>query len=226
MNKRTIAAPAAAFFLAAALSAAPPDAAKGKVVYAKQCAACHGPEGVAREAFAKRMGVEMRALGSKEVLAKSDDELRKNITAGTGKMHPVKLSADDAGNVIAYLRTLGKAAPATKAEPATKASPATKAEPAARAAAAGDAAKGKAIYTKQCAACHGPDGVAREAFAKRQGVEMRPLGSKEVLAKSDDELRKNITEGTGKMHPVKLNPDEAQNVVAYLRTLGKPAAKK
>ena len=51
----------------------------------------------------------MRHLGSKEVQAKSDAELTKDITAGNGKMKAVAgLSEADVANVVAFVRTLKK----------------------------------------------------------------------------------------------------------------------
>jgi mono/diheme cytochrome c family protein len=87
--------------------------------------------------------------------------------------------------------------------------------------AGGDAAKGKVLFTSKCVSCHGPDGEGKPAIAKMMKVEMRPLGSKEVQAKNDATLRKNIDEGTGKMKPVKLTDEEATNVIAFVRTLAK-----
>jgi hypothetical protein len=45
------------------------------------------------------------------------------------------------------------------------------------------------------------------------------LSSKEVLSKSDEQLKKNLVEGNGKMKPVKLADSEAADILAYLRTL-------
>jgi cytochrome c1 len=50
---------------------------------------------------------------------------------------------------------------------------------------------------------------------------MKHLGSKEVQAKKDADLKKDIVEGNGKMKPVKLTDEEAANVIAFLRTLKK-----
>jgi mono/diheme cytochrome c family protein len=86
-------------------------------------------------------------------------------------------------------------------------------------AAKGDAAAGKALFAKSCASCHGPDGAGKDAIAKMFKVTMRHLGSKDVQAKTDDTLLKNITEGNGKMKPIKLTAEEAANVIAHLRTL-------
>jgi len=86
----------------------------------------------------------------------------------------------------------------------------------------GDAKAGKAVYTKRCASCHGPNGEGNAGVAKMLKVQFRHLGSKEVQAKSDAELRKDIKEGTGKMKPVTgLSDKELDDVIACLRTLAK-----
>jgi len=88
--------------------------------------------------------------------------------------------------------------------------------------AAGDAAAGKEIYSKKCASCHGAAGEGKESVAKTLKVDIRPLGSKEVQAKSDEELKKNFLEGTGKMKGVTgIDAKAADDVVAYIRTLKK-----
>ncbi len=87
-------------------------------------------------------------------------------------------------------------------------------------AATGDVAAGKAIYAKHCAMCHGPNGEGKAAIANMFKVKMAALGSKEVQAKKDAELSKDITEGTGKMTPVKgLSEKELTNLIAYIRSL-------
>ena len=85
----------------------------------------------------------------------------------------------------------------------------------------GDAAKGKALFGSKCAMCHGADGEGKAAMAKALKVEFKPLASKEVQAKKDAELKKDILEGNGKMKPVKLTDEEAASVIAFLRTLKK-----
>ena len=83
-----------------------------------------------------------------------------------------------------------------------------------------DAKAGQASYTKACGACHAPDGAPKEAIAKMLKVEMKHLGAKEVQAKTDTELRKDILEGIGKMKGVKnLNDTQVGDVIAYVRTL-------
>jgi mono/diheme cytochrome c family protein len=86
----------------------------------------------------------------------------------------------------------------------------------------GDAKAGKAVYDKSCATCHGADGTPKEAIAKMLKVEIPHLGASEVHAKSDADLKKVITEGNGKMKPVKgLADKDLANVIAYVRTLKK-----
>jgi cytochrome c6 len=88
--------------------------------------------------------------------------------------------------------------------------------------AAGNAKAGKAVFEKHCAICHGSNGEGKEAIAKMYKVTMPPLGSKQVQAKSDAELKKVVCEGSGKMKPVKgLSAAELSDLVAYIRTLKK-----
>ncbi len=84
----------------------------------------------------------------------------------------------------------------------------------------GDAAKGKEVF-KRCAVCHGDSGEGREAIGKMFGVKMPVLSSKEVQSLNDAALKKVITEGKGKMKPVSLSDSEAEDVIAFLRTLKK-----
>ena len=80
---------------------------------------------------------------------------------------------------------------------------------------------GQAIYARSCVACHATDGAPKEPVAKLLKVEMRHLGATEVQAKTDDVLKKEILQGTGKMKAIKLTDAEAANVIAFLRSLKK-----
>ena len=95
--------------LTAGLAFAAGDAAAGKAAYDKACKSCHGADGTPNAGIAKSMKVEMKHLGAAEVQGLSDGDLTKAITAGQGKMKPVKsVSGKAADDVVAYMRTLKK----------------------------------------------------------------------------------------------------------------------
>ena len=82
------------------------------------------------------------------------------------------------------------------------------------------AAEGKEVYTAKCAPCHGPNGEGKDAIAKMYKVTLPPLASKEVQAKTDDQLKQVILKGQGKMKPVSgITGQQAADVVAFVRTL-------
>lgn len=83
---------------------------------------------------------------------------------------------------------------------------------------AADATAGKAAYDKSCKSCHGADGAASPAMAKMMKVDMKDLKSPEVQAMSDDDLKKVITDGKGKMKPIASASASAADIVAYIRT--------
>jgi mono/diheme cytochrome c family protein len=85
---------------------------------------------------------------------------------------------------------------------------------------AADAKAGQAVYDKSCKACHGPDGTGNPSVAKMMKVDMKDLKSAEVQAISDDDMKKIVTDGKGKMKPVKaVSGGALDDVVAYVRSL-------
>jgi len=92
----------------------------------------------------------------------------------------------------------------------------------ATAAIAANAKAGQALYDKACKSCHGADGTPNAAVAKMMKVDMKDLKSTEVQSLSDDDMKKIITEGKGKMKPVKTVSGPAiDDVIAYVRSLKK-----
>ena len=88
--------------------------------------------------------------------------------------------------------------------------------------AAGDATAGKAVYDKSCKTCHGALGVANPNIAKMMKVDIKDLSSSEVQGMSDADFKKTITEGKGKMKPVKsVAGKDIDIVIAYVRSLKK-----
>ena len=92
----------------------------------------------------------------------------------------------------------------------------------ATAAFAANAKAGQAIFDKSCKSCHGADGTPNAAVAKMMKVDMKDLKSTEVQSLSDDDMKKIITEGKGKMKPVKtVSGPAVDDVIAYVRSLKK-----
>lgn len=80
--------------------------------------------------------------------------------------------------------------------------------------------EGKDVFDSKCKSCHGASGQGNPSIAKMFKVEMRPLGSKDVQAQSDADLKKIVTDGKGKMKPIAgLSAKQVDDVVAFLRTL-------
>ena len=88
----------------------------------------------------------------------------------------------------------------------------------------GDEAKGKTVF-RRCAMCHGDSGEGNEAIGKALGANIPDLGSQEVQALDDPALKKVILEGKGKMQPVNLSDAEADDAIAFIRSLKKPSPK-
>jgi len=84
----------------------------------------------------------------------------------------------------------------------------------------GDPVRGKRVFSR-CAICHGDSGEGNESIGKALGVTIKPLGSKEVQSLDHATMKKGILEGKGKMLPMKISDQEAEDVIAYIRTLKK-----
>ena len=77
----------------------------------------------------------------------------------------------------------------------------------------GDAQPENPAYTKYYVICRGAAGEPKLAIPK-----MRHLGSEAVQALSDEEHRRIVVGGTGKMKPVKgMSNIELDNVIAFIR---------
>jgi mono/diheme cytochrome c family protein len=80
------------------------DAAAGKTLFATKCKTCHGADGTPPAAMAKAMGV--KPLSDPATQGKSDGDLKDAILKGTGKMKPQAVSAGEADNLVAAIRTM------------------------------------------------------------------------------------------------------------------------
>ncbi|MGE5306546.1 MAG: c-type cytochrome [Alphaproteobacteria bacterium] len=102
--------------------------------------------------------------------------------------------------------------------------------PSVGAAGAGDAAKGKTLFTKSCAGCHGETGKANGSASAALNPKPQDLSNKAYNKKLDDAFLHNIiTKGgaaVGKapmMPPFgsQLKEQDVNDVIAYIRSLAK-----
>lgn len=105
------------FLVSIAFAAAPGDAAKGKDIYGKSCAGCHGPAGKGDGAAAAALNPKPTNLADHAAMSKLDDAALTNVIAkggaATGKS-PImpafngQLKDQDIKDVVAYIRSLAK----------------------------------------------------------------------------------------------------------------------
>jgi cytochrome c6 len=86
----------------------PPQAQKGQAIFQEQCIGCHGADGKAQTDMGKKL--QAADLTSGAVQEQSDSKLERTIKSGKAKMPSFdgKLSDDDIGSVVAYIRQIGK----------------------------------------------------------------------------------------------------------------------
>jgi mono/diheme cytochrome c family protein len=86
---------------------------------------------------------------------------------------------------------------------------------------ADDKVDGAKIYKRKCTSCHGKQGEGNPRVAKGLKIDPAKLSLAPMATKSDEESRKIIVEGTGKMKPYakKLSAEEIDAVLAYCRKL-------
>ena len=81
--------------------------------------------------------------------------------------------------------------------------------------------KGAELFKSKCASCHGPDAKGQTPMGKM--MKIKDLTSEEVQKQSDAELHEIIAKGKKPMpeYGSKLKKEEIDELVAYLRELGK-----
>lgn len=88
--------------------------------------------------------------------------------------------------------------------------------------AANAADAGADLYAKKCASCHGKAGEGNAAMEKMLKTTIKPLSDPAVQGKSDEQLGKDITEGSGKMKGVAgLSEADVKSLVAVVRSFKK-----
>lgn len=177
---------------------------RGGVLYEQMCAVCHGKTG---EGYAADRAP---AIGYPDFLAAVTDEFLRtairNGRAGTtmsawGRERGGPLDREQVDALIAYVRSL-RHAPAIELDEGV---------------ARGDARRGAALFSKECASCHGARGT---------GGEYVQVGDQELLRTATNGfLRDAIRAGRSgtPMDPfgAKLGKDGVEDLVTFLRSLEK-----
>jgi len=84
---------------------------------------------------------------------------------------------------------------------------------------------GAAVFKSKCIVCNGVDGTGNTPLGKQ--LQAANLRSKEVQKKTNAEIHKVIHDGNGNMPPFgeQLNDSEINQVIQFVRSLGKVAKK-
>ncbi len=169
----------------------------GKEVVLSTCSTCHAPTIV---------------LEHGQTREQWDETITKMIGMGA------QGSDEDFNTIEDYLTKY--VPPATAAKPgAAQASPAPSASTSAAPTTA--EARGKAIFTENCAACHNADSNDKKIGPGLKGLYARGTFSSDNTKFTDDSLTKFIQDGKGMMPPFKgsLDATKLQDLIVYLKTL-------
>ena len=181
---------------------------EGEILFGTYCTACHGPKGEGYVA-----GVPGTAIGFPDFLATaSDDYILQTLKLGRmgtpmqpfiGARGLANLSENDAHNIIAFMRTLGKLEVQEIGEPGL----------------GGDPKAGAQHFAINCVACHQEGGIGKVGFAPS-------IRNPDFLAiASDDFIRRTIMVGrasTAMVPRADLPTKVIDDIIAYLRAIPVP----
>jgi mono/diheme cytochrome c family protein len=171
---------------------AAPDPQNGQLIYAQNCAPCHGDTGMGDGPQGQQLPNPVTALGLPEVACPaSPAQWFQVVTQGNlDKFMPPfagTLSAQERWDVVAYAMSLSLSPD--------------------------QIAQGEQLYQANCARCHGPDGT-KEGKAN--------FTDQTLMAKlSPNDLFNTISQGSGTEMPAfadQLSQDERWAVASYIRT--------
>jgi cytochrome c oxidase cbb3-type subunit III len=190
----------------AATTSAAPDA-RGKELYERYCALCHGKDatGYAADNAPSLVSKTFLESASNDFIAKGIRFGRPHTAMGAyGKQRGGPLEERDIEAIVLFLRARG---PAYQPRPPASLP-------------AGDPQKGRALYDRECASCHGTEQERRTALSL--------YNPELLLAATPDFLRYAIVHGRPPT-PMpafvpKLSPGEIEDIVAYLVSKAPPRA--
>jgi mono/diheme cytochrome c family protein len=179
----------------------PPDPAQGAAIFAEKCQPCHGDTGMGDGPKASQLPNPVSPIGSAQLSRQSKPTNWYDVVTNgrVDKFMPPFASLTDRQrwNVIAYVYTLSVPAAAME--------------------------QGKAVYTDQCASCHGPAGRGDGPKAASAGAKMPDWTDESRLAqRSANDLYGATTNGVAPGMPAyaaSLSDDQRWAVVGYVRSL-------
>lgn len=215
---------AAALIASTALLAGPAAGAatsheRGKALYERNCAVCHGADGRADTAIGRLLKPHPRNFADPvEMATVNADRMVRSIKEGRPGTAMAawkdELSETEVGDLVDYIREFPAPAKAPGAAP-----PLT-----------GEALGlevGRRIYERECAGCHGKDGSADTEVARVLDPPPRKFADPVAMARLDDGRMYlaifrgrpgTAMGGRGEL----LSPVEIIDVMRYLRTLARP----
>jgi len=179
---------------------APPDAARGAIVYASKCVACHGDAGLAdgpRAAQVRQQGGLVPRLSNPDTQRAAEPRAWFDLIS-QGRIQRLmpgfagSLSAQERWDVLAYVWALGAPADMMQA--------------------------GQALYAQHCQSCHGPQG--RGNGPQAGATPMPSFADPRWLAETSlNEMARGMSAGAA--HAA-LNLDDAQrlSLAHYIRAFG------
>ena len=195
-------------------------------VFRDKCSTCHGRDGAGMTTAGKKE--KTPDLTSVGVQSRSDGELQNIIRKGEGRMpgynkdfNPTQIS-----QFVSYIRRLAPPPPPSqrtvKPELTIPSSNAKGNAPPPQVAASAKVkapGTGRQMYMAKCSSCHSRDGSGAGTIGRSMGI--LSLTSPKAQAQSDAGIAGVIGYGDGRMPAFKkkLNPDQMQLLVAYIREL-------
>ncbi|HEX7939049.1 MAG TPA: c-type cytochrome [Gemmatimonadaceae bacterium] len=180
----------------------PTNLAEGGMLFAKNCARCHGPSGKGDGPDARLLNPKPPMIGDAAFMRdRSPATMYRVLSVGVAGTPMVgyssSFSADERWNIISYVMTL-RSSPQSVAE-------------------------GEGLFTQRCVQCHGALGAGDGALARTLSRMPQEIGTLAWQAsQTDARLLKVVRDGVpGSAMPPshELAPEQTANIVAYLRTL-------
>ncbi len=173
---------------------------RGAEVFAHNCTGCHGPAGHGDGPAAAALLPAPRNLTTAQISSRRLSESLWNGLPGSSMPPWNDLATADLRGLVAYLTTLAPAEPAPALTDAER-------------------SQGRAIYTRECVVCHGPDGrgdgpaAAILAPTPTNFHEVRPTLAHAEVALADGVRGSAMPRWRGK-----LTPDEQKMMARFVRT--------